>query len=215
MRFAFAFNDIAEAITAHGRKAEPRHGRSALLALPALLLLFAAGCRTAPPPDAHRGLWHALAPLCGQAFEGRLVEGTESSDAAIGAQRLIMHVRTCTDAEIRIAFHVGENRSRTWVVTRIPAGLRLKHDHRHEDGTPDRITQYGGDARSGDDDLSVDFFADEQTALLVPAAATNIWTIAVEPDVRFTYALRREASGRRFRVDFDLTRPVEEPPPAW
>jgi hypothetical protein len=23
-------------------------------------------------------------------------------------------------------------------------GLQLKHDHRHEDGTPDEVTMYGG-----------------------------------------------------------------------
>ena len=46
-----------------------------------------------------------------------------------------MHVRECSEDAIRIPFHVGEDRSRTWVVTRTANGLRLKHDHRHEDGS--------------------------------------------------------------------------------
>lgn len=174
-----------------------------------LLTLAAAGCKTAATSHPGDALWNALQPLCGKTFEGRLVEGTEPSDAEIGAQKLVMHVRDCSASEIRIPFHVGENRSRTWVLTRTENGLRLKHDHRHEDGTEDRITQYGGDTSATTPSRSVDFYADDYTAKLIPAAATNIWTIAVDESGRtFTYALRREAQGRRFRVEFDLTRPV-------
>lgn len=126
-----------------------------------------------------------------------------------------MHVRACSSTEVRIPFHVGENRSRTWVITRTSGGLRLKHDHRHQDGTPDRVTQYGGDTRTGGDALTLDFYADELTANLIPAARTNIWTIAIEPAKTFAYALRREESGRRFRVEFDLTKPVSAPPEPW
>jgi hypothetical protein len=173
-----------------------------------LLLLFVLSCRSA---GSRHPLFAALQPLCGKAFEGRLVEGTEPSDAAIGAERLVMHVLDCSATEIRIPFHVGANRSRTWVLTPAGEGLRLKHDHRHEDGAPDRVTQYGGDTRAGDDDRSADFFADAYTAALLPAARTNIWTMAIEPGKTFTYALRREESGRRFRVEFDLTKPVPAP----
>ena len=177
-----------------------------------LALLLTAGCTTTggQPGDA---FWSALQPLCGKAFEGRLVEGTEPSDAEIGAKRLLMHVRQCGDSEIRIPFHVGEDRSRTWLLTRVGDGLRLKHDHRHPDGSEDAITQYGGDARQPASARSIDFHADAFTANLIPAAKTNIWTVAVDPAGRtFTYMLRREAEGRRFRVEFDLSRPV--PPPA-
>lgn len=162
------------------------------------------------PGDA---LWDRLQPLCGKAFEGRLVEGTEPSDAEIGKQKLVMHVRQCSASEIRIPFHVGENRSRTWVLTRTADGVRLKHDHRHEDGTEDRVTQYGGDTRDASSQ-SLDFHADEYTAKLLPTAATNVWTMAVDEGT-FTYGLRREAQGRRFRVVFDLTKPIAAPPAPW
>jgi hypothetical protein len=170
------------------------------------VLLVLANCRTAAPPHPADALWNALQPLCGKSFEGRMVEGTEPSDADIGKQRLLMHVRDCSASEIRIPFHVGENRSRTWVLTRTADGVRLKHDHRHEDGTEDRVSQYGGDTRVAGT-RSLDFYADAFTAGLIPTAATNIWTVAVDGRT-FTYALRREAQGRRFRVDFDLTKPV-------
>ncbi|MGZ5442181.1 MAG: hypothetical protein ACXW5U_32430 [Thermoanaerobaculia bacterium] len=172
-----------------------------------LLLVSCSSVPSSAPP-----LWSALQSLCGNAYEGRMTEGTAAGDAEIGAQRLVMHVRSCTAEEIRIPFHVGENRSRTWVITRTPAGLRLKHDHRHEDGSEDAVTQYGGDATNVSG-LSVDFPADAFTASLLPAAATNIWTVSVDPGKTFAYGLRRE--GRRFHVEFDLTRSVSAPPAPW
>lgn len=169
----------------------------------------------AQPTATGDAFWNALRPLCGQAFEGHLVEGTEPSDAAVRGQRLVMHVRSCSASEIRIPFHVGENRSRTWVLTRTASVLRLKHDHRHEDGSEDKVTQYGGDTRGDARGLSLDFYADDFTATLLPASVTNIWTMTLEPSRSFSYALRREASGRRFRAEFDLTKPVDAPPPPW
>jgi hypothetical protein len=179
----------------------------------ALLAVLPASVQAAESP--HDVFWKQLVALCGQAFEGRVVEGTAASDAAFAGQRLVMHVRACSENEIRIPFHVGEDRSRTWVITRTPTGLRLKHDHRHADGSEDAVTQYGGDSADGGTGNRQDFPADAFTAGLIPAAATNIWTLAVEQGRLFAYALRRDAEGRRFRIEFDLTRPVEAPPAPW
>jgi hypothetical protein len=179
----------------------------------AFLLLLGGPVPAAPdPPDP---LWAALRALCGRAFEGMVVEGTEPSDEAFRKERLVVHVRTCGPTEVRIPFHVGANRSRTWVITPTATGLRLKHDHRHEDGGADRITQYGGDTRGADSSLRRDFFADAHTAALFPASAENVWTLEIEPGRTFAYALRRERQGRRFRVAFDLTREVPPPPAPW
>ncbi|MDP2136356.1 MAG: hypothetical protein Q8J74_00745 [Candidatus Didemnitutus sp.] len=159
--------------------------------------------------------WQSLQALCGQAFEGRMVEGTAASDAAFRDQTMIMHVRQCSADEIRIPFFVGENRSRTWVLTRSTQGLRLKHDHRHEDGAEDAVTQYGGDTADAGTVTTQEFLADEFTGTLIPAAKTNIWTMQIENGKLFAYALRRDAENRRFRVEFDLTKPVAPPPPPW
>jgi hypothetical protein len=158
--------------------------------------------------------WASLRRVCGNAYEGRVVEGS-AADSAFRQSTLVMHVRRCTDDEIHIPFHVGENRSRTWVLTRTDGGLRLKHDHRHEDGSEDRVTQYGGDTRGAGTAARQEFHADAHTASLIPAAATNVWTMEVIPGERFAYALRREGTDRRFRVEFDLTRPVAPPPAPW
>jgi len=156
----------------------------------------------------------AIAAICGQAFEGRVIDDS-SADSTFASSTLVMHVRECTDSVLRIPFHVGENRSRTWVVSRTASGLRLKHDHRHEDGSEDSVTQYGGDTRDAGSAASQEFPADDHTATIIPAAATNVWTMAVQPGATFTYALRREGTDRRFRVEFDLTRAVAAPPAPW
>lgn len=163
-------------------------------------------------PDPPVAFLQALRALCGRAFEGQLVD-PQPVDSAMVGRRLIMHVRACGDT-VRIPFHVGDDRSRTWVFTRTALGVRLKHDHRREDGSEDRMTQYGGDSRAGASATRMDFAADSATAALIPAARTNVWTVEVSA-TRFTYQLRRDGSDRRFRVDFDLTRPVASPPAPW
>jgi hypothetical protein len=37
----------------------------------------------------------------------------------------------------------------------------------------------------------------------------------IEPGERFVYELARPGTARLFRVEFDLTTPVAEPPPPW
>ena len=166
---------------------------------------------TAEPEDR---FWASLTQLCGKAYEGRVVEAVPA-DTSFAGKTLVMDVRGCDERQILIPFHVGENRSRTWVLTRTDSGLRLKHDHRHEDGVEDSVTQYGGDTRDGGSAERQEFYADAHTAELIPAAATNVWTIEVLGDSVFAYALRREGTERRFRAEFDLRRSVPPPPAPW
>ncbi len=184
------------------------------LSLPAALLLLAGCAATRPAPAPHDALWRDLTALCGRAFPGTVIEAP-AGDTTFAGRALVMHVRACGKDEIRIPFHVGENRSRTWVLTRPGGGLRLKHDHRHEDGSEDAVTRYGGDLRRPHAPGLYEFPADSFTAALLPAARTNVWTVALEPGRRFVYALRREGTDRRFRIEFDLTRPLPPPPPPW
>ena len=181
-------------------------------------LVGIAGCAAPaamPAPAAEQAaFWSSLQQLCGRAFAGEVQEAP-AGDTTFADKTLVMHVRECSDDEIKIPFHVGDDRSRTWVVTRTDAGLRLKHDHRHEDGTEDAVTQYGGDTAGPGTRQRQEFPADAHTAALIPAAATNVWTMEVVPDESFTYALRREGTDRRFRISFDLTRPVAPPPAPW
>ena len=193
-----------------------RHLRAAVLVV--LVACAAGSCSqrlgTGGPQDDRRAFWSALQTLCGRAYEGRVVEAP-AGDTTFAGKSLVMHVRECSPDSIRIPFVVGDNRSRTWVLRWTAGELRLKHDHRHDDGHPDSITWYGGDARAPGMAQRQEFPADSFTAALIPRARTNVWTIEIEAGRRFTYALRREGTDRRFRIDFDLTRPVPPPPPPW
>ncbi len=60
----------------------------------------------------------------------------------------------------------------------------------------------------------MEYFADSFTVALIPAARTNVWTVGITAD-RFVYQLRRTGGNRRFRVEFDLTKPVTPPPAPW
>ena len=155
-----------------------------------------------------------LRALCGQAFAGKMVS-TDAADADMAAERLVMRVAACSAEEVRIPFAVGADRSRTWVVSRIPAGLRLKHDHRHADGTEDELSQYGGDTLNAGSQARQEFPADAFSKVLFetkgnPASVTNVWAMEVTPTL-FAYELRRPA--RFFRVEFDLTKPVAQSHP--
>lgn len=159
--------------------------------------------------------WARLSDLCGRAFEGLPTE-IPAGDTTFAARPLVMHVAACAPRAIRIAVHVGENRSHTWVVTREGDGLRLKHDRRREDGTDAEVTQYGGDWNpTTSTSTRIEFPADAHTAALRPAAATNVWTLEIEPGSRFVYAMRREGTDRRIRLVFQLVPEVAAPPPAW
>jgi len=179
-----------------------------------VLVLTAAPLLAAPQQDASTRFWTNLRQLCGGAFEGKVLEAPPG-DTTFAGKTLVMHVRECTPDTVRIPFHVGDDRSRTWVLTRTGPGIRLKHDHRHKDGSEDKVTQYGGDSRAGRTANALEFPADAHTIALLPEAKTNIWTIELEPGTRFVYALRREGTDRRFRIEFDLGRKVPAPPAPW
>ena len=178
--------------------------------------LLVAGCASPLPEARPQDLFFdRLSGLCGKAFEGKIASPPVEADASFAGKRLVMHVHDCSAGAIRIPFHVGEDRSRTWVVTRSNEGLRLKHDHRHEDGSEDKLSQYGGDTVAAGTPARQEFPADAFSKALferekIPASAANVWAMEVHPGRIFAYELRRP--GRFFRVDFDLARPV--PPPA-
>ncbi len=157
---------------------------------------------------------------CGQAFAGRIVTNEPpQGDDPFDGKALVMHVRECGPSQIRIPFHVGDDHSRTWVLTRTDAGLRLKHDHRHEDGSDDAVTMYGGDTREPGSEVRQAFPVDAESVESferegLSASVNNTWAMEIEPGARFLYELSRPG-GRLFQVEFDLADPQPLPPPPW
>lgn len=157
---------------------------------------------------------------CGQAFAGKIVANEPAApDDPFAGQALVMHIRECGESEVKVPFHVGEDRSRTWVLTRTESGLRLKHDHRHQDGSPDAVTMYGGDTATAGTAIRQEFPVDAESIAMferagLAASVTNTWAMEIEQGHRFLYELSRPG-GRLFRVEFDLTAPVDAPPAPW
>jgi hypothetical protein len=191
-------------------------------------------CDPAPPPTSEPSpqdlFFERLGLLCGKAYAGLLVSKQEA-DAGMAGKPMIMHVAACDSNEIRIPFHIAVdrdqwNRSRTWVISRTDNGLRLKHRHRHEDGSMDSVTNYGGDTESAGTASRQEFPVDAESVRSFRAngldqSVSNIWAVEItppgQPDAHFAYELRRpqSADGRDFRVEFDLSKPVAAPPPPW
>jgi hypothetical protein len=159
--------------------------------------------------------WQNLTQLCGRAYEGQVVAAPEQ-DTTFKNKKLYIHFIRCTEDEIRIPLTVGDDHSRTWVLTRRGDGrIQLKHDHRHKDGTPDRLTQYGGTANNVGLPTQQVFPADQETADLLPRVANNVWWMELIADNTFSYGLQRMGSNTRFCLQFDLSKEVEAPLPPW
>ena len=164
----------------------------------------------------HDAFIDSIKQHCGKAFEGKIRVDT-SNNAKFASKKLLMHVRVCKDDELQVPFHVGDDASRTWIIKKTGSGLNLKHDHRHEDGTNDKSTMYGGHTVDAGWQHVQSFPADQYSKELfvelgIPQSIGNTWQMFIYPD-RFTYRLIRQ--GFEFRVDFDLTKPVSVPSAPW
>ncbi len=198
---------------------DPPSARRRSIALACVLVVAAPASPAAAPPDAAGAFYANLHALCGQAYEGRIVVNIPADPAdPFAGQRLVMHVRECSDRVLRIPFHVGDDRSRTWVITRSTTGLQLQHDHRHADGSADALTDYGGSTDSAGTATRQAFPADAYSKALFlregrAVSVDNTWALELVPGQQFVYELSRP--GRRFRVVFDLARSVTPPPAPW
>ncbi len=157
-----------------------------------------------------------LSQLCGKAYEGN-VTVNNANDGNFTGKKLVMHVRKCSNQQLQIPFHVGEDASRTWIISKTGSGLSLKHDHRQQDGSYHTSTMYGGHTIDGGWPAVQSFPADHYSKELfiaqqIPQSIGNIWQVYIYPE-KFTYRLVRQ--GREFRVDFDLTKPVSLPVTPW
>lgn len=192
-------------------------------------LLGLAACST-QLPVANRGaaaahqpadaFFASIAALCGKAFAGRVVvdEPAPAGGDPFAGKPLVMHVRSCDHDRLAIPFHVGDDHSRTWLLTRTATGLRLKHDHRERDGSDDPVTMYGGDTVTPGTATRQEFPVDAKSKAMFEregrsASITNVWAIEIVPGKHFIYELSRPQ--RLFRAEFDLTQPVTVPPAPW
>jgi len=190
-----------------------------LTAATLLLASTAAFARPAPLVSipSHDGFFDNIAAHCGKAYEGKVTVDNAAGPSSFAGKKLVMHVRRCDERELQVPFHVGDDASRTWIITKTGSGLSLKHDHRHKDGTDDVSTMYGGHTVDAGFESVQSFPADQYSKELfvsqgIPQSMGNTWQMYIYPE-KFTYRLIRQ--GREFRVDFDLTKPITPPAAPW
>ncbi|SEK30937.1 hypothetical protein SAMN05216262_10134 [Colwellia chukchiensis] len=190
------------------------------LALASSVFIFSNAVVAASAPlvsiATHDSFFDSIKAHCGKAYQGKVTLDNASGDG-FANKKLIMHVRRCSESKLEIPFHVGDDASRTWIITKTGSGLSLKHDHRLKDGSYDVSTMYGGHTVVAGYAQAQAFPADEYSKQLfiktgIPQSMGNTWQMFIYPE-QFTYRLTRQ--GREFRVDFDLTTPIATPAAPW
>lgn len=148
-----------------------------------------------------------LASLCGKSFRGMETYTAPGRDSWADKD-FVMHVTVCEEDKVYIPFHLGEDHSRTWMFILEGQGLRFRHDHRHEDGTPEELTMYGGYADGTGTEYKQKFPADNYTIELLDDNARREWRVILAEDLSsFTYQLLYNDEVV-FSAEFDLTRPI-------
>jgi hypothetical protein len=221
--------DVSIRLTCTGLEGEYMIQRNIVAA--AVLLSSLAACTPAPqrPGDEpaatalqpvaapQEAFWANLSQHCGSAYAGRLTLERPGDTMLTGTEQLIVHFRECGADTLRLPFHIEKeetstwDRSRTWMFMRTADGLELRHDHRHEDGSPDDVTMYGGHTRHAGTANRQEFILAERRA---DDGSLLGWRVEVEPGVRYTYGTIRGGEWT-WRVDFDLSSAVPAPPAPW
>jgi hypothetical protein len=156
--------------------------------------------------QADKSFFNDLKALEGKTFYGKAIYMPDTTNVNdFWGKKLQFTVNKTNNTVLRMPFQVGENKSRTWVLTKSKNGVQLKHDHRHDDGSPDSITNYGGDSdRKISTALAQYFPADAFTAKLIPAASTNRWIMEFSPDKKKFYYILERNNILRFKAEFNL-----------
>ncbi|MCC5907645.1 MAG: hypothetical protein JJU13_15640 [Balneolaceae bacterium] len=162
--------------------------------------------------------FEALSAECGNAYPGDVIVQPETLNMFKEADKMVMHVKECTENTIYIPFHrqnedTGEwNSSRIWIITLHEDGLELRHDHRRPDGSEESETMYGGySVEDGDENIQL-----FQSLPGTEDAGGEFrgWRIEYFPGEHFTYGTiwRDEWN---LMIEFDLSEPVDVPPVPW
>lgn len=162
----------------------------------------------------HDAFFQTLSSLCGQMFSGGSTYPESDNHPLVGTE-LRTHLSLCEDDIIRIDLYRDTDYWHgTWVLEKREEGLHLFHDHLGEHRTEAYLEEnnafhgYGGYADDRGSALRQYFPADDVTAEIIPAAATNVWMMDIDLDTQiFTYYLERH-NAPRFRAEVDLSQPV-------
>jgi len=148
-----------------------------------------------------------LASFCGKSFGGRENFTLDGRDSW-AHKKFVMHVTVCENDRVYIPFHLDEDRSRTWMFIMEEKGLRFRHDHRHEDGTPEDQTLYGGYADDSGTAFIQSFPWDDYTKEILADGIERMWRIIIAEDLSTMKYQLHYGGELVFEAEFDLTKPI-------
>ena len=159
-------------------------------------------------PQEQEEFWSNLEEHCGKAYAGEAQDMREDDTRRHDLYQdkpMVAHFRQCLDDELRIPGHIAEDRSRTWLLTKVDGGLDLRHDHREEDGSDSDNTMYGASTVDAGTSLRQEFVREE---------GSGYWVLELEPGERFIYG-NYDGEEWLVRFVFDLNEEVDPPPAPW
>ena len=129
----------------------------------------------------------------------------------------MLHIRDCSDTQIKMPLHIDDNSSRILVLTKSDGIIKLQHDHRHTDGSSDALTLYGGYSSANSTAKVQNFPESAESIAITKAHAPNrtypsVWSIILSSE-DITYQVVRP--GRTIKTTFKFTDTVAYPPKAW
>jgi hypothetical protein len=162
-----------------------------------MALLVGSGCSTAiatrhVSTAPQRAFFDSLAARCGSEYPGRAIIAPGTDDTFRPAF-LGMRIDSCTADEIRIAFIVDDDESRTWVLKMDGGDLVFTHEHVLEGDTLSSNSGWGGRAPAGSGTASFQHFPDHRwDPAQTPVANRSHWRMRLDPDHgQFVYYLDR------------------------
>ena len=173
-----------------------------------VLLLFIAilaACGSAPKSDQAKFMDN-LRDLCGNSYPGEVIQPQPAPEGF--TDPMVAHITDCGENYVNIPFHIGDNETRTWMLTQSEGALLFKHDHRNPDGTPDGLTNYGGWASDLGSEFRQSFPADPETIAMRDGLESHTWRFEFSEDLStLSYSLYLY-DDLYFLADFDLTEAI-------
>lgn len=172
------------------------------------LALAACGGPSTPGQLPDGAFWQAIAPACGDIYEGEMLSD-EPTDREWQNAGILLEITECSGDGIDMVFQVGDDRSRSWRLTPVANGIDFRIER--AEGTGPGVSGYGGVSSQGPDSLVQVFPIDARTKEMfrqkgLMLALENVWTLEADPEAEtLTYEVERIANGRRMR--FDLSAP--------
>ena len=171
--------------------------RAVLSASLCAALVVLAGFHAVVPPQhgatsPQRDFFDSLAARCGAEYPGRAITAPASDDTFRPAF-LGMRIDSCTTDQVRIAFLVDEDESRTWVLTMDGEDLVFTHEHMLEGDTLSSSSGWGGRAVAGTGTATFQHFPDHRWEPGQTAAENRShWRMRLDADRgQFVYYLDR------------------------